>query len=88
MPALTRADRQRCSRSPSLAGRGVDDLLHVTGRDVLAGHRGDDRDGEPAAQPALGVGVPAGPPLPGRQRWDLEEAAIAAQLAAFSDVNG
>ena len=42
-------------------GRGVDDLLHVPGRDVLAGDRADDRGGEPLAQPALGVRVLAGP---------------------------
>jgi len=29
----------------------------VLGRDVLAGDRVDDRDGEPLAQAALGVGV-------------------------------
>jgi hypothetical protein len=39
--------------------RGVDDLLHVPGLDVLAGDRGDDRGGEPLAQPPLGIGVPA-----------------------------
>jgi hypothetical protein len=47
-------------------GRGVDDLLHVAGLDVLAGDRADDRLGEPLAQPPLGVGVLAGPPVPGR----------------------
>ena len=38
-------------------GRGVDDLPHVPGRDVLADDRADDRDGEPLAQPPLGVRV-------------------------------
>jgi hypothetical protein len=50
---------------------GVDDLLHVPGLYVLAGDHTDDRGGEPLAQPALGVGVLAGPPLidrePGRR---------------------
>lgn len=44
-------------------GGGVDDLLRVAGLDVLAGDRGDDRGGEPLAEPTLGVGAPAGPPL-------------------------
>ena len=44
-------------------GGGVDDLLRVAGLDVLAGDRVDDRGGEPLAQPPLGVGVLAGPPL-------------------------
>ena len=48
-------------------GGGVDDLLRVAGRDVLAGDRVDDRGGEPLAQPPLGVGVLAGPPLVHRQ---------------------
>ena len=47
-------------------GRGVDHLLHVGDPDVLAGHRGDDRGGEPGAQPPLGVGVLAGPRPIGR----------------------
>jgi hypothetical protein len=47
--------------------RGVDDLLGVRGLAVLAGDRADDRRGEPLAQPPLGVGVLAGPQLPGRQ---------------------
>ena len=47
--------------------RGVDDLLHVPGLDVLARHRADDRGGEPLAQPPLGVGVLAGPPVLDRQ---------------------
>ena len=44
-------------------GRGVDDLLRVLGLDVLAGDRGDDRGGEPLAQPPLGVSVLARPPV-------------------------
>jgi hypothetical protein len=44
-------------------GRGVDDRLRVPGRDVLAGDRADDRGGEPLAQPPLGIGVLARPPL-------------------------
>jgi hypothetical protein len=36
---------------------GVDDLLRVPGRDVLACHGADDRGGEPLAQPALGMRV-------------------------------
>jgi hypothetical protein len=40
---------------------GVDDLLHVPRRDVLADDRIDDQDGEPLAQAALGMGVLAGP---------------------------
>jgi hypothetical protein len=42
-------------------GGGIDDLLHVPGRDVLAQDRADDRGGEPLAQPALGMRVLAGP---------------------------
>ena len=41
--------------------RGVDDLLHVPDRDVVAAEPGDDRDCEPLAQAALGMGVLAGP---------------------------
>jgi hypothetical protein len=47
-------------------GRGVDDLLHVGDPDVLAADRADDRGDEPLAQPALGIGVPAGPRPAGR----------------------
>jgi hypothetical protein len=43
--------------------RGIDDLLRVRGRDVLAGDCVDDRGGEPLAQPPLGMGVLAGPSL-------------------------
>ena len=39
----------------------------MPGFDVLAGDSVDDRGREPLAQPPLGVGVLAGPPLPGRQ---------------------
>jgi MFS family permease len=49
------------------SGSGVDDLLGVGGLDVLARDRVDDRGGEPLAQPPLGVGVLAGPPVLGRQ---------------------
>ena len=61
--------RQAAVQPVALAGgrRGVDDLLHVTGGDVLAGDRRDDRGGEPLAQPPLGVGVPPRPPLGDRQ---------------------
>ena len=47
-------------------GRGVDDALHVGDPDVLAADPRDDRGGEPLAQPALGIGVLAGPRPPGR----------------------
>ena len=61
--------RQAPVQPVALAGgrRGVDDLLHVTGGDVLAGDRRDDRGGEPLAQPPLGISVPPGPPLAHRQ---------------------
>ena len=50
---------------------GVDELLHVPGRDVLAEDRVDDRGGEPLAQPALGMRVLAGPlPLDRRRSGD------------------
>jgi hypothetical protein len=44
-------------------GSGVDDLLRVANRDVLAGDRADDRGGEPLAQAALVVPVLARPPV-------------------------
>ena len=68
-------------------GGGVDDLLHVPGRDVLADDRVDDRGGEPLAQPALGMRVLAGP-LP------LDREAVRGQvvrdqaLPALSQVRG
>jgi hypothetical protein len=47
-----------------VCGRGgVHRLLHVRDLDVLAGDGRDDRGDEPLAQPPLGVGVLAGPPL-------------------------
>jgi hypothetical protein len=52
--------------------RGVDDLLHVAGLDVLAGDSADDRRHEPLAQSALGVGVRAGPPLVNREAVGVE----------------
>ena len=52
--------------------RGVDDLLGVLGLDVLAGDRGDDRGGEPLAQPALGICVPARPPVMDRESVRVE----------------
>ena len=48
-------------------GRGADDPLHVTGGDVLAADRRDDRGREPPAQPPLGISVPPGPPLGHRE---------------------
>ena len=47
-----------------VGGRGVDRPLHVGGLDVLAGQAADHRGHEPGAQPALGIGVLAGPRLP------------------------
>src|ERR1035441_7593190 len=56
------------ARSPACqCGRGVDDLLHVPGLDVLADDRVDDRGGEPLAQAALGMRVLAGPPILNRE---------------------
>jgi hypothetical protein len=43
--------------------RGVDDLLHVAGLDVLADDRVNDRGGEPGAQSALAIGMLARPPV-------------------------
>ena len=48
-------------------GRGVDDLLHAPGLDVLADDRVDDGGGEPLAQAALGMRVLAGPLIVGRE---------------------
>jgi hypothetical protein len=62
-PAATMADRHLCSARLFRRRRGIDDLLHVTGPDVLAGNRGDDRGGEPLAQPPQGVSMLAGAPL-------------------------
>jgi hypothetical protein len=42
-------------------------MVSAVSLDVLAGDRADDRLGEPLAQPPLGVGVLAGPPVPGGQ---------------------
>ena len=53
-------------------GCGVDDRLRVGDGDVLAGDRADNRDGEPRAQSALGVRVPARPLPFSRQPVGIE----------------
>jgi hypothetical protein len=63
---VTRAEIIRWPRSPSPAVGAALTILWVC-LDVLAGDWGDDRGGEPLAQPALGVGVPARPPVPDRE---------------------
>src|ERR1035437_7332021 len=56
------------ARSPACqCGRGVDDLLHVPGLDVLADDRVDERGGVPLAQAAPGMRVLAGPPILNRE---------------------
>jgi hypothetical protein len=47
--------------------RGVDDLLHVPGLDVLAGHLCDHGGGIQRAQPRLGMRVLARPPFADRE---------------------
>jgi hypothetical protein len=53
-------------------GGGVDDLLRVVNRDVLAGDRADDRGGVPLAQTALGIGVLARLPVCHREPVRVE----------------
>src|SRR5437660_7363286 len=68
IPAETRAEIIPWARAPSPGGRrGVDDLLHVAGRNVLARQAADHRGREPLTQPGLGMGMLAGP-LPTRRQ--------------------